>query len=184
MSDHWVALLRGINVGGRNKMPMAALRDLLGSVGLADVRTHIQSGNVIFGIGPKYAGTDDETGLATTIADAVDEQFGFRVPVVVRPLDEISIIAESHPDQGGDVPPNWLMVFVFDGPAVPDDAPGPERFEPDRWSLGEREVYATFPHGSARSKLTIDVFEKAFGVTATARNLNTLRKIVELGEKI
>ncbi len=184
MSDQWVALLRGINVGGRNKVPMAELREQLDSIGLADVRTHIQSGNVVFRVGPDHAGTGDETGLATAIADAVGDRFDIRVPVVVRPFDEIAAVAESHPDDGSDVPPNWLLVFVLDGLAVPDEAPDPGRFEPDRWSLGEREVYATYPDGSARSKLTIDVFEKAFGVTATARNLNTLRKIVELGDTI
>ncbi len=179
MSHRWVALLRGINVGGRNRLPMAELRKTLGAIGLENVRTHIQSGNVVFDAGP----ADSEATLAAAIADAIDAQHRLRVPVVVRPLAEIADIARSHPHETGDTPPNWLLVFVLDGPVVPAESPDPEHFEPDRFALGEREVYATYPNGSARSKLTIEVFEKAFGVTATARNLNTLRKIVELGER-
>ena len=181
MSAHWVALLRGINVGGRNRLAMADLRATLGSVGLENVATHIQSGNVVFDVAPD--GPVDEATLAAIIAHAVADQHELRVPVVVRPLDEIAIVTESHPDDPGEVPPNWLLVFVLDGPVVLAESPDAARFRPDRWTLGEREVYVTYPEGSARSKLTIDVFEQAFGVTATARNLNTLRKIVEIGER-
>ena len=180
MPEQWVALLRGINVGGRNRLSMADLREDLAAIGLRNVRTHIQSGNVVFDAGP--AGDHEEATLTVAIADVLAERHQLRVPVVVRPFDEIAIIARSHPDEHGDTPPNWLLVFVLDGQVVPAESPAHERFEPDRFVLGEREVYATYPDGSARSKLTIELFEKAFGVTATARNLTTLRKIVELGE--
>lgn len=180
VSTRWVALLRGINVGGSNRLPMADLREMLGSIGLVDVRTHIQSGNVVFDVGPDSPPAH-EVDLAAAIADAVRRKASLNVPVVVLRLAELATIAEAHPDAGGDIPPNLLHVFVFDGPVAADAAPDGTRFEPDRFTVGEREVYASYPEGSGRSKLTIDVFERAFGVTATARNLNTLRNIVALG---
>ena len=180
MSDVWVALLRGINVGGHHKVPMADLRELLARVGFTDVRTYIQSGNVVFR-SPEVTGAEP---IAAAISDAIDAEFGFRVPVVARPLDEIVHIAESHPGDRGDVAPTSLLVVVLDGDTDADAQPDPEPFEPDRWTLGPREVYVTYPNGQGRSKLTIDRFERAFGVTAAARNLNTLRAIVELGRAL
>ena len=155
---------------------MADLRAVLTRCGFTDVQTYIQSGNVVF----RSTEIADAEPIAAAISDAVDAEFGFRVPVVVRPLTEIARIAESHPGDGGDVPPKFLLVFVLDGATDPDAQPDPDSFEPDHWALGEREVYVTHPNGQGRSKLTIDVFERAFGVTATARNLNTLRAIVDL----
>ncbi len=180
VSTRWVALLRGINVGGSNRLPMADLREMLESIGLVGVRTHIQSGNVVFDVGPDSPPAH-EADLSIAIAAVIRREASLSVPVVVRRLAEIVAIAEAHPDDGGDIPPNHLHVFVFDGSAAADAAPDEARFEPDRFTLGVREVYATYPNGSGRSKLTLDVFERAFDVTATARNLNTLRKIVALG---
>ncbi|MEO6653327.1 MAG: DUF1697 domain-containing protein [Ilumatobacteraceae bacterium] len=179
-----VALLRGINVGGRNRLPMADLRAVLGSIGLVGVRTHIQSGNVVFDVDvgvERESPLANDAELAIAISNAVRRSTSLDVKVVVLPLDQLAAIATSHPDDGGDIPPNHLHVFVLDGDADPDAAPASDQFEPDRFSVGDREVYVTYPGGSARSKLTIDVFERAFARTATARNLNTIRKIVALG---
>jgi uncharacterized protein (DUF1697 family) len=171
-SDVRVAFLRGINVGGRNIVPMADLRSTLASAGLGDVRTYIQSGNVVF----RSADTDP----ATTIATAVRDRFGVESPVVVRSLDDLDRIAGTHPDLHGDVPSKWLLVFLLDRAPSADDAPDPARFGSDRFVVDGREVYATYPGGSGRSKLTLDVIERSFGVIATARNVSTLRAVVDL----
>lgn len=174
----WVALLRGINVGGRRRLPMADLRAALEQTGLREVRTYIQSGNVVFETDSPDA---DESALAGAIAAAIDAASGLDVPVIVRTLDDIERVANAHPDADGDVAPAWLHVFLFDRPAVAGDAPDPDRFLPDRWELDRREMYVTYPSGAGRSKLTIDVVERALGVVATARNVTTLRALVGLG---
>lgn len=174
-SEPQVALLRGINVGGRHVVPMADLRAALELAGLRDVRTYIQSGNVVFRPGDTVPGA--------TVRGVVRETFGFDVPVIVRSLDEVERIAGAHPGVGGAVPAKWLHVFLLDRQADADDAPDPERFGADRLVVDGREVYATYPNGVGRSKLTLDVVERAFGAVATARNLSTLTAIVALGRR-
>jgi uncharacterized protein (DUF1697 family) len=178
MGLRWAALLRGINVGGHNRLPMADLRVALTAAGLTDVRTYIQSGNVVFDAEPE--GAWDETSLASLISTAITASSGLNVPVVIRPVDQLARIAGEHPDAGGPVPEKWLHVFLLDGPAAGGSVPEAERYHPDRIVLGEREVYVTYADGSGRSKLTIDVVERAFGVTATARNVTTIGRLVAL----
>jgi uncharacterized protein (DUF1697 family) len=156
---------------------MADLRSLLTAAGLAEVRTYIQSGNVVF---ETSGGSASESSLATTISDAVAAGVGLRVPVVVRTFDDIARIADSHPDSGGSVPPKWLHVFLLDRVADPGRLPDPARYAPDVATVDGREIYVTYPTGAGRSTLTIELMERAFGVTATARNLSTLTKIRSL----
>jgi uncharacterized protein (DUF1697 family) len=178
MGLRWAALLRGVNVGGHNRLPMADLRETLTAAGLTDVRTYIQSGNVVFDAEP--AGAWDEISLASMISSAIAASSGLTVPVVIRPVDELARIVGEHPDTGGPVPEKWLHVFLLDGPTAGGSVPEAERYHPDRIVFGEREVYVTYPEGSGRSNLTIDVIERAFGVTATARNLTTIGRLVTL----
>ena len=128
-----VAFLRGVNVGGRNRLPMADLRAELATAGLERVQTYIQSGNVVFAPGGV---ADDESSLAATVSDAVERAAGIVVPTVVRPLSAVAEAVDGHPDAGGDVPAKWLHVwFLSDHVAaddVPDDFPDGERFAPDR----------------------------------------------------
>jgi len=186
-ADRFVAFLRGINVGGHHRLPMADLRAALEAAGLLDVRTYIQSGNVVFDRPSELVVGEDadaELAIAGEIATAVDDACGWSVPVVVRRFDDIERIAGAHPDANGEVPPKWLHVLLLDrAPCESGTAPDPSRYAPDRWVVDGREIYATYPEGSGRSRLTIDVFENAFGVMATARNLSTLAKIVELGRR-
>ncbi|MDJ0770569.1 MAG: DUF1697 domain-containing protein [Ilumatobacter sp.] len=181
MSTRWVALLRGINVGGANKLSMADLRATLAMLGFDDVVTYIQSGNAIFD-----AGADaDENALGASIAGALDTEHGLAVPVVVRPADDLARIARSHPDAGRGIDPKLLHVLFLDSmPTTGATAAlDPARFEPDGWTVDGREIYVRYPDGSGRSKLTIEVFERSLDVTATARNLNTVRKLVDLADR-
>lgn len=177
----WVALLRGINVGGRNRVAMADLRAALESAGLERVRTHIQSGNVVFEAGADSADESTESMLAATIVTAVEAAAGVSVPVIVRGLVEIVDALAGHPDAASDVPPKWLHVWFLSDAAPTEDIGDVARFAPARLVVDGRVAYATYPDGVAGSKLTIDVVERALGVTATARNLSTLAAIVALG---
>jgi uncharacterized protein (DUF1697 family) len=185
-ADRFVALLRGVNVGGHHRMPMAELRGALAAAGFADVRTYIQSGNVVFDRPGTGVASTDESAIAAEVAAIIDVTFGWSVPVLVRRFDDIERIAASHPAAGGDVPAKWLHVFLLERVPVGSGAEhvlDPERYAPDRWIVDGREVYVTYPEGSGRSKLTIDVVERALGVTATARNVSTLAKVVDLGRQ-
>lgn len=174
----WIALLRGINVGGANRLAMSDLRATFELLGLANPKTYIQSGNVVFDAGDDL----DEMALVERIAGALADQHQLRVSVVLRAAAEIGRIAEAHPDADSGLEPKLLHVMFLDrAPSTAVEGQlDPARCEPDGWTVDGREVYLRYPNGSGRSKLTLDVFERAFGVTATARNLNTVRKLVEL----
>jgi uncharacterized protein (DUF1697 family) len=177
VSARWIALLRGVNVGGGNRLSMAALRATLGELGLERVGTYIQSGNVVFD-----AAEPDAAHLAALIRTALIERHELDAPVVLRAAADFARIATRHPDADGGIAPKFLHVCFLD--RVPDPATraalDPSAFEPDGWTLDGSEVYLRYPNGSGRSKLTLDVLERAYGVTATSRNLNTVRKLVEL----
>jgi uncharacterized protein (DUF1697 family) len=173
----WAVLLRGVNVGGGNKLPMADLRASLADAGFHEIATYVQSGNVALR-------TDDET-KETEVRDRAAavllERHGLDVPVVARRGDELAHLADGHPSAGGQIPDTYLhVVFLDRAPSDDVDTIDPARFAPDTFELAGREVFITYPNGSGRSKLGIEVFERAWDVTATARNLNTVRKLHEL----
>jgi uncharacterized protein (DUF1697 family) len=170
MATH-VALLRGINVGGHNKLPMAELRALCEGLGWSDVRTYIQSGNVVF-----EAKRPDPEALAR----AIRESYGFEVPVILRTGPELVAARDAQP-WGRAGTEHATVVFLSARPAARAIAKlDPQRSPPDRFEVLGKEVHLLCPNGVARSKLTIDWFEAALGVRATARNWRTLGKLIEL----
>ena len=170
----WVALLRGVNVGGANRLPMADLRTTVGSLGYTDVVTYIQSGNIVF------RSDDTEATIVRRLGGVLTERHGVSVPVVARRGRDLAGVVARHPFAGPEIEPKLLHVAFLD--RVPDLAGGPERdrWLPDRWAVDGRELFLAYPSGSGRSRMTIDQFERPWGVTATARNLNTIAKLVEL----
>ncbi len=170
MARH-VALFRGINVGGHNKIAMAELRDSFESLGYAHVSSVIQSGNVCFD-------TDDEPeSVALRIRDAVATRFSIDVPIVLRTHTQMLATLDAHPFDVGDIEPK-LHHIMFLADAAPDDAveligdhsPGAE------YAAIGREIHVRYPAGSARSKLTVDLVDRRLCTTATARNLLTCQK--------
>jgi uncharacterized protein (DUF1697 family) len=167
--------LRGVNVGGKNKLPMSGLRDLLESLDCADVATYIQSGNAVFRttLGPKTAAKAIEAGIA--------ERFGLAVRALLRTPDELSAIADANPFLGRDDLAKLHVVFLD---VAPDPAAvralDPDRSPGDEFVVAGREIFIHYPNGSGRSKLTLDWFERELGVAGTARNWNTLFKLQEL----
>jgi uncharacterized protein (DUF1697 family) len=172
-----VALLRGINVGGKAIVPMAELKSLLASMGFEDVTTYIQSGNVVF-----RSSSGDAQSLAPAIEERIAETFGLRPTVLIRTPAELTDIAESNPFLAGGSDPSKLHVVFLSGPpaAAAVERLDSARSPPDEFSVRGREIYLHLPNGMGRSKLTIDYFEKRLGVRATARNWKTVTKLVDL----
>lgn len=168
----FVALLRGINVGGRNVVPMAELRAVLeDELALEDVRTLIQSGNVVFRCSRKAR-------LAERIADAVDAAFGVRPGVVLRTPAELEAVAGGSPFRDT---AKVHVVFLEKAPTSKAAAElDPERSPPDAFALSGRDLYLHLPNGAGRTRLTIDYLERTLGVRGTQRNWNTVLKLLAL----
>jgi uncharacterized protein (DUF1697 family) len=175
----YLAMLRGINVGGRNKVPMKDLRTLFERLGHEDIRTYLQSGNVVF-----EARSAAPKKLAGEIEGAITKGFGLEVSVLMRTRRELQQIARGNPFPTQDANPSSLHVAFLAERASSNAvrALDPDRSPPDRFEVKGREIYLWFPNGSARSKLTIDYFERKLATRATARNWNTVTKVLELLE--
>jgi uncharacterized protein (DUF1697 family) len=172
-----IALLRGINVGGRHRLPMKELIELFEAAGCGAVTTHIQSGNVMFEGSAACA-----RAASSRVAKGIEAAFGFSSPVIVRSLPAFRKAVGAHPFDGPGVEPSKLMVGFLDRRPDPGSARGlePERFLPDRVELRGSEVYLHYPNGAARSKLTNAWLDRTLGVVSTVRNWNTVTKLVEL----
>ena len=173
-----VALLRGINLAGRARVEMARLREVIEALGYRDVRTHLQSGNVLFSSerAPEEAARDIEAAVAEHLIP---------VPVLVRTRDELAKVVERNPL--GDVatdPRRYLVTFLS---ASPDSRRVRELdagdFEPEVFHVAGREAYVWSPSGVRASRLSYAFWEKHFGLTATARNWNTVTKLLALADQ-
>ena len=172
----YVALLRGVNVGGRNKLPMADLRDLFASAGCAAVRTYIQSGNAVFEATHELAEAVPEI-----VTVAIRRRFGYESAVVLRSGEELRQVVTSNPfDTSGD--PRFLHVaFLKDTPSAEAISRlDPERSPPDEFVVRGRNVYLRYPNGVARSKLTNEYLAARLQTVSTMRNWRTVLKLLEM----
>ncbi|MFE2261156.1 DUF1697 domain-containing protein [Streptomyces griseosporeus] len=179
MTTMYAALLRGINVGGSRKLPMADLRALLEELGHTRVRTYLQSGQAVFG-----AERGDEESLAAELARAIEKRFGFAVDVLVRDHAYLAAVADACPFPAGTLEPKQLHVTYFSAPVTPERFAEIDQaaFRPEEFRLGDRALYLYVPDGLGRSKLA-EVLSRprvTKGLIATSRNWNTVRKLVEL----
>jgi uncharacterized protein (DUF1697 family) len=172
-----VALLRGINLGGKNAVPMAELRRWVEEAGGKAVRTYVQSGNVLFDATLAAAAR-----IAAAITTHIKEQLGFTVPVVLLTADELRQIAGGNPYLAEGKPENELHLMLLSSASTPERVAklDPDRSPPDRFTVAGRAIYIHAPNGVARSKLTNDYFDRALGVTSTARNWRTVGKLLAL----
>ncbi|WP_031486855.1 DUF1697 domain-containing protein [Streptomyces bicolor] len=179
MTTTYAALLRGINVGGSRKVPMADLRTLLTGLGHDGVRTYLQSGQAVF-----TADHGGEESLAAELAAAIEQHFGFAVDVIVRDHAYLKAIADNVPFPAAELEPKQLHVTYFSAPV------GAERFAeidqaaflPEEFRLGDRALYLYAPNGLGRSKLAEILSRPRLnkGLIATSRNWNTVVKLVEM----
>ena len=175
----YVALLRGINVGGHNKLPMKELSALFEKAECHSVRTYIQSGNVIFD-----PGTQDPASLPSRITDLITERFGYQIPVVLRSAQELKTVVENNPFAAEDFDPKTLLVAFLAQKPTADAVAGldPDRSPPDRFVVRGQEIYVNYPDGVRRSKLTNAYFDSKLGTISTARNWRTTLKLLELAQ--
>ncbi|MFE9053730.1 DUF1697 domain-containing protein [Streptomyces mutabilis] len=179
MTTRYAALLRGINVGGAKKLPMADLRALLEELGHGAVRTHLQSGQAVFA-----SGHGDEETLAAELAQAIEKRFGFPVDVIVRDHAYLRAVAEACPFPAAELESKQLHVTYFSAPVDEERFASIDRpaFLPEEFRLGDRALYLYAPNGLGRSKLAEALAKPRVnkGLIATTRNWNTVTKLVEL----
>jgi len=173
----YLALLRGINVGGKNRLPMRELRDAFTGIGCTSVESHIQSGNVFFRATERLAAEVPER-----VAECLSKRFGLRVPVVLRTAMQLRAAANANPFVRPGVDLATLYVaFLVDRPSVQQMAAlDPLRSPPDEFVARGREVYLRLPNGGARSKLTNAYLDGTLATISTVRNWRTVLKLVEL----
>ena len=173
----YVALLRGINVGGKNKLPMQTLRDLLSGLGGTEVRTHLQSGNAVFA----HKDTDSDR-LAADLERRITEELGLTIKCLVRTAADLRRVVEANPFDMTGVDGSRFLVTFLSGPAPTDKlaALDPALYAPDEIRAGEREIYGHFPETIRDSKLAAFLTDRRLGMTATARNWNTVTKLLEM----
>lgn len=173
----FVAFLRGINVGGRNRLPMSRLVEIFEAAGGTEVQTYIQSGNVLF-----RASAARARRVPSQVTSAIRSEFGFECPVLLRSESELKALLSDLPfDVNRDRESTLHIVFL-------EEEPSPERVRnldadrspPESFVVHGREIFISSPNGVARSKLTNAYFERVLGTPTTARNLKTTRTMLEL----
>ncbi len=177
----FIAMLRGVNVGGRQKLTNAMLQQACERAGVTSVRTYLQSGNVVFRTNVRSADR-----VATTIRTALTDTAGLSVDVIIRTVAELRHAIGMNPIAPADLNTSGLLVVFLGQPisasalaALEKDLAAGELIEGR-----DRELYAYFPNGIARSKLANSFTERRLGVTCTARNWNTVSALRRLAEDV
>jgi uncharacterized protein (DUF1697 family) len=177
-----VAMLRGVNVGPHNRIKMDALRDLCGSLDLFDVRTYVQSGNVVFKTKERNLGT-----LAKKIRSGIEKKFGFSPEVILRSSSDLREVIARNPFAAmKDIDPGKLLVdFLSSEPNAEACAKvRAMKTDPEKLHIEGREMYIYFPDGAGRSKLSWPALEKILKTPGTARNWNSVTNLLAMAEEL
>jgi uncharacterized protein (DUF1697 family) len=175
-----VAVLRGINVGGKHMLPMAELRTLFAEAGCRVVQTYIQSGNVAFaasaGVGKK---------VARSVTGKIAAQFGFETVVIVRTAAEMARVIAENPFSATDPAGAAVHVgFMADMPTAEQIAGLDARRSPgDSFAVRGQQIYLHLPNGVSATKLTNAYFDAALSTTSTFRNWRTVLKLAEMTQQ-
>jgi uncharacterized protein (DUF1697 family) len=174
--ERYAALLRGVNVGGKT-LSMAALRELLGGLGLEGVATYVQSGNAVF-----QAPKGRSAALESDIEDAIVRELALKVTVVVRTHGELAEIHAANPFvAAGNEPGKLYVTFLSQAPdAERAAALAAESTDEEELRLAGREIYLHYPRGYGRARINNAFVERRLALRATTRNWRTVGKLVEL----
>lgn len=177
-----ISMLRGVNVGGHNKIKMDALRSLYLSLKFEEPQTYVQSGNVIFRTAER-----DVEGVQKRIQRGIERQFGCCPAVIVRTAADLrAVIAKNPFAKRGDVPPNKLLVLFLAGEAAREAGESLRRLAiaPEELHLGRRELYIYFPNGVGKSKLPWSRIDKVLKTPVTGRNWNSVENMLKIAERM
>jgi uncharacterized protein (DUF1697 family) len=177
-----VSLLRAVNLGPHNRIKMDALCRVYESLGFSDVCSYVQSGNVLFRTGERATSK-----LAARIETEIEKKFGFRPPVILRTSGELREVVAQNPfaKRSGIEPNKFLVTFLAAEPsAAAAEKVRAIKAHPEEIHLHGRELYIYYPNGLARPKLPWASLEKALQVSGTARNWNSVTKLLAMAEKM
>ncbi len=169
----YIVLLRGINVSGRNKIPMAELRDLLNNLGFKNVQTYIQSGNIIL------ESIEGKSITCKKIKEGIQTTFGLDIPVIARTIPEWKKVIAKYPFPTDNTK---IVAFVFLNRKVYETKIEVKDSSNDKYLIDNDMVYIYCETGFAKTKLSNNLFERKLNVTATTRNYNTILKLLELSK--
>jgi uncharacterized protein (DUF1697 family) len=176
----YISLLRAVNVTGHNKVSMNDLKKIYNSLGLDNVRTYVQSGNVVFDSDIK-----DASGIAPLIESRLLKFFGSSVPVLIRDKHELGKIIDSNPftKQKKKDPGRFYVTFLPASPADKNKLP-PSPLGVDEYIILNKEIYLFCPDGYGKTKLNNNFFEKKLNLPATTRNWNTVNALYNIASSI
>ncbi|MEH6579797.1 MAG: DUF1697 domain-containing protein [Amphritea sp.] len=181
--NKYISILRGINVGGQKKIRMQDLQLLYEELGLQDVMTYIQSGNVVF-CSAMSDKSEIKAKLEAAIETAIEAKYGFQVPVMIRTAEEFSRALNSMPFEGIDLNTDGtkvLLTFLSDEPSEESIAALQSFVKvPEQLQIDGKTVYLYCPNGYGKSKLSNTFIENKLKVIATTRNLKTVTRLCEL----
>jgi uncharacterized protein (DUF1697 family) len=177
-----ICMLRGINLGAHNRIKMDDLKKLCTSLKLSDPQTYVQSGNVIFK-------TDERNleKLRKNLETAIHKKFGFQTDAILRSTNDLRVVVAQNPfAKRKDIHPGKLLVTFFSGdPGEPARKQARAiKCDPEELFIEGREAYIYFPNGAGRSKLNWALIPKTLKVQGTARNWNSVTKLLEIAEKL
>jgi uncharacterized protein (DUF1697 family) len=169
-------LLRGVNVGSKNSLPMTELRTMLAKAGCTDVQTYLQSGNAVF------ATTLDAAGLTRSIEAALERYMGRRIATTLRTYTQMKAIVEANPfETVATTPANLCVTFLSRAPARSAIASlHAHDFGPELFRVAAREIYAWYPNGQGRSPLAAALGKLPLRGAVTTRNWNTVLKLLDM----
>jgi len=175
----YIALLKGINVGGHKKVPMAELRELFSKSGYENVQTYIQSGNVIF-----QTPNTSKAKIEATIEKAIFDHFGFEVLVLVKTKDELKQIFENSPFSEDKKKASYFMM-LHETPSVElVEVASQKIYESEEYMILNDCIYFFNAKGLGQSKFNVNFFERKLNTFVTARNYNTMVKLLSLCDEI
>jgi uncharacterized protein (DUF1697 family) len=175
----YISILRGINVSGQKKMLMKDLYDLYVNMGFTDVKTYIQSGNVVFKSDLKLT----ETKIAKLIEDKIELKYQFKVPVIIRTKHQLENIIQINPFKNEEME-SLYVTFLSNTPNSNQlEKLENTNFLPDKFEIIDKEIYLSVTaYGS--TKLSNNFFESKLKVTATTRNIKTIEQLIQLTNEI